>query len=64
KVKVRRKLIVAILCTGNELSNLKSPNPVPSDGLEGVWDTNRPLLWAVLEGMEYGIDDLGNVADE
>lgn len=64
EVKVHRKPVVAILSTGNELLDLQSPNPLPSDGWGGVWDTNRPSLRAALEGMGYNVVDLGIVADD
>jgi gephyrin len=64
EVKVHRKPIVAILSTGNELLDLQSPNPLPSDGWGGIWDTNRPSLQAALEGMGYNVVDLGIVADD
>lgn len=64
EVKVHRKPIVAILSTGNELLDLQSPNPLPSDGWGGIWDTNRPSLRAALEGMGYDVVDLGIVADD
>lgn len=64
QVKVHRKPVVAILSTGNELLDLQSPNPLPSDGWGGIWDTNRPSLRAALEGMGYNVVDLGIVADE
>lgn len=64
EVKVHRKPIVAILSTGNELLDLQSPNPLPSDGWGGIWDTNRPSLRAALEGIGYDVVDLGIVADD
>ncbi|KAG1892013.1 MoaB/Mog domain-containing protein [Suillus subluteus] len=64
EVKVHRKPVVAILSTGNELLDLQSPNPLPSDGWGGIWDTNRPSLQAALEGMGYNVVDLGIVADD
>ncbi|KAG1735164.1 MoaB/Mog domain-containing protein [Suillus occidentalis] len=64
EVKVHRKPVIAILSTRNELLDLQSPNPLPSDGWGGIWDTNRPSLQAALEGMGYNVVDLGIVADD
>ncbi|OBZ70254.1 Molybdenum cofactor synthesis protein cinnamon [Grifola frondosa] len=36
----------------------------PGDGWGGIWDTNRPSLQAVLEGMGYKVVDLGIVPDD
>lgn len=63
-MKARRKPVVALLSTGNEILNLQSPNPFPSDGWGGIYDTNRPSLQATLEGMGYTVVDLGIVPDE
>jgi len=64
KVKVYRKPVVAILSTGNEIVDLHSD---VTSNLEGSWggifDTNRPSLQAVLEGMGYEVFDLGIVPD-
>ncbi|KAI0751084.1 molybdenum cofactor biosynthesis protein [Daedaleopsis nitida] len=62
-VRTFRKPIVALLSTGNELLDVQSPNPLPSDGWGGIWDTNRPSLQAALEGMGYEVFDLGIVPD-
>jgi len=64
EVKVRRKPVVALLSTGNEILDLQSPNPFPSDGWGGIYDTNRPSLQATLEGMGYAVIDLGIVPDD
>ncbi|KAG8218965.1 MoaB/Mog domain-containing protein [Butyriboletus roseoflavus] len=64
EVKARRKPIVALFSTGNELLNLQSPNPLPIDGWGGIYDTNRPSLQAILKGMGYIVVDLGIVPDE
>ncbi|KAF9236211.1 MoaB/Mog domain-containing protein [Melanogaster broomeanus] len=64
EVKVRRKPVVAILSTGNEILDLQSPQPLPSDGWGSIYDTNRPSLQATLEGMGYTVIDLGIVADD
>ncbi|KAH7887399.1 MoaB/Mog domain-containing protein [Phlebopus sp. FC_14] len=64
EVKARRKPIVAILSTGNEILDLQAPQPLPADGWSGIWDTNRPSLRATLEGMGYSVVDLGIVADD
>ncbi|KAF9226830.1 hypothetical protein BS17DRAFT_776187 [Gyrodon lividus] len=64
EVMVRRKPVVAILSTGNEILDLQSPQPLPSEGWGGIYDTNRPSLQAMLEGMGYTVIDLGIVADD
>ncbi|KAG6373752.1 MoaB/Mog domain-containing protein [Boletus reticuloceps] len=64
EVKVRRKPIVALLSTGNEILDLQSPNSLPSDGWGGIYDTNRPSLQATLEGMGYKVVDIGIVPDD
>ncbi|KAI9574318.1 MoaB/Mog domain-containing protein [Boletus coccyginus] len=64
EVKVRRKPVIALLSTGNEILDLQSPNPLPSDGWGGIYDTNRPSLQATLEGMGYTVVDLGIVPDD
>lgn len=60
RVKVHPKPVVAILSTGNELRDLHASEP-ESRGV--VWDTNRPSLQAVLEGLGYEVVDLG-IADD
>ncbi|KAH0840223.1 hypothetical protein J3R83DRAFT_1227 [Lanmaoa asiatica] len=64
EVKVRRKPVVALLSTGNEILDLQSPNALPSDGWGGIYDTNRPSLQATLERMGYTVVDLGIVPDD
>ncbi|KAF8841581.1 hypothetical protein BDN67DRAFT_967000 [Paxillus ammoniavirescens] len=64
EVMVQRKPVVAILSTGNEIVDLQSPQPLPSEGWGGIYDTNRPSLQATLEGMGYTVIDLGIVADD
>lgn len=56
--------MVAILSTGNEIVDLHSPSSHVGDTWGGIWDTNRPLLQAALEGMGYEVVDLGVVPDE
>lgn len=63
RVRAHRKPVVAVLSTGNELLDLLSPNPLPSDGWGGIWDTNRPSLQAALVGLGYEVVDLGIVPD-
>ncbi|KAI0677254.1 MoaB/Mog domain-containing protein [Trametes maxima] len=62
-VNVVRRPVVALLSTGNELLDVQSPNPLPSDGWGGIWDTNRPSLQAAIEGLGYQVIDLGIVPD-
>ena len=62
-VRVYKRPVVALLSTGNELLDVQTPNPLPSDGWGGIWDTNRPSLRAALEGYGYEVVDLGIVPD-
>ena len=55
---VRRRLRVALASTGDELHD---PGPALPPG--GLYDANRPMLRALLEGWGAEIDDLGIVAD-
>ena len=64
RVRVHKRPVIAVLSTGNELVDVLAPDPLPSDGWGGIWDTNRPSLQAALEGMGYQVVDLGIVADE
>ena len=61
---MHKKPVVAILSTGNELLDVRSPQPMDGDGWSGIWDMNRPSLQAALEGMGYAVVDLGIVPDE
>ncbi|KAI0832725.1 MoaB/Mog domain-containing protein [Trametes gibbosa] len=63
KVSVVRRPVVALLSTGNELLDVQAPNPFPSNGWGGIWDTNRPSLQAAIEGLGYDVVDLGIVPD-
>jgi len=65
KVQVQRKPVVAILSTGNEIADISGSGVAP-DGEDwtGIWDTNRPSLQAVLQGMGYEVVDLGIVKDD
>lgn len=65
EAKVCKKPIVAILSTGNEIVDIRQSVDLSTGaGFSGVWDTNRPSLRAVLEGMGYAVVDLGVVPDE
>ncbi|KDQ21111.1 hypothetical protein BOTBODRAFT_152142 [Botryobasidium botryosum FD-172 SS1] len=64
KVQVYRKPVVAIMSTGNELSDIQSGQQNTAGGWKGVWDTNRPSLKAALEGLGYHVVDLGIVPDD
>lgn len=55
---VRRRLRVALASTGDELHD---PGPMLPPG--GLYDTNRPLLRALLEGWGAEIADLGIIPD-
>ncbi|KAI0797106.1 MoaB/Mog domain-containing protein [Abortiporus biennis] len=59
KVKVHPKPIVGILSTGNELKDLHG-----AESGATIWDTNRPSLQAILEGIGYEVVDLGIVPDD
>ena len=63
RVRAHRKPVVAVLSTGNELLDVLSPNPLPSDGWGGIWDTNRPSLQAALIGLGYEVIDLRIIPD-
>ncbi|KZT50431.1 molybdenum cofactor biosynthesis protein [Calocera cornea HHB12733] len=65
QVRVYRKPVVAILSTGNEIADISGSGTAP-DGEDwtGIWDTNRPSLQAVLQGMGYEVIDLGVVKDD
>ncbi|KAG6916471.1 hypothetical protein DXG01_006665 [Tephrocybe rancida] len=64
QVEVYRKPIVALLSTGNELVDLQNPTTPSNSDWGGIFDTNRPSLYAALEGMGYKVVDLGIVPDE
>lgn len=65
EAKVCKKPIVAILSTGNEIVDIRQSVDLSTGaGFSGVWDTNRPSLRAVLEGMGYAVVDLGVVPDD
>ncbi|CAE6404803.1 unnamed protein product [Rhizoctonia solani] len=65
QVQVYRKPVVALLSTGNELTDLheKSSQIESNEGWSGVIDTNRPSLKAALEGLGYEVIDIGIVHD-
>ncbi|EFI27789.1 molybdenum cofactor biosynthesis protein [Coprinopsis cinerea okayama7 len=64
EVKVYRKPVVALLSTGNELVDLQRPKEDQgSESWSGIYDTNRPSLQAVLEGLGFEVTDLGIVSD-
>lgn len=47
--------------------DLQSPKPFSAndnDGWNGIFDTNRPSLQSVIEGLGYEVVDLGIVPDE
>ena len=60
-----KKPLVAILSTGNEIVDLHSAGTTGNlnDSWGGIFDTNRPSLQAALEGLGYGVVDLGIVPD-
>ena len=60
QVKVYRRPIVAILSTGNEISDIHTS----SDASSLIYDTNRPSLGLALEAAGYDTIDLGIARDE
>ncbi|TFK28969.1 molybdenum cofactor biosynthesis protein [Coprinopsis marcescibilis] len=66
EVSVVKKPVVALLSTGNELVDLQAPssNQNADEEWGGIYDTNRPALRAVLEGLGYEVVDLGIVVDQ
>jgi gephyrin len=64
---VYKKPIVALMSTGNEIIDSQAPlstNVCEGETWGGIWDTNRPSLHAVLQGMGYDVVDLGILPDE
>jgi gephyrin len=65
RVKVYQKPVVALLSTGNELVDLNNPREETHEGAwSGIYDTNRPALSALLQGLGYEVLDLGIMPDE
>ncbi|RDB20116.1 Molybdenum cofactor synthesis protein cinnamon [Hypsizygus marmoreus] len=64
EVEVYKKPVVGLLSTGNEIIDLQSPKSHSGSGWGGIFDTNRPSLQALLEGIGYEVVDLGVVPDE
>lgn len=59
RVRVRRPLAVALLSTGDELTE---PGQAPAAG--GIFDSNRYLLAALLHRLGCIVTDLGIIADD
>lgn len=59
RVKVWRKLRIAVLSTGDELLPLSAPHED-----DKIYDSNRPLLLALLQRLAVEVNDFGIVADE
>ncbi|UXI16710.1 hypothetical protein NH340_JMT02653 [Sarcoptes scabiei] len=57
-INVFRRPTIAILSTGDEIVSAGDPRPPTS-----VWDSNRPLLMSLLDGLQYKYYDLGIVQD-
>lgn len=60
QVNVYRKLRVAILSTGDELTEVGKP----LSGNSQIYDSNRPMLWAKLLSLPIEIMDLGKIDDD
>jgi molybdopterin molybdotransferase len=58
EIRVRRRLRVGVLSTGDELVD-----PPQASGVAGQYDGNRPMLMATLRHAGYDVQDLGIVAD-
>lgn len=59
RVKVYRRVRVALLTTGDELL---PPTAAPQIGK--IYDSNRPLLAALLQRLNVELNDLGIIADD
>lgn len=59
QVKVWRKLRIAVLSTGDELLSLGTAHEA-----DKIYDSNRPLLCALLQRLNVEIKDMGIVADD
>ncbi len=57
-VAVAPRLRVGLLCTGDEL--IEPGNPLP---FGSIYNSNRPMLTALLQGLGCDVVDAGNVAD-
>jgi len=57
---VRRRPVVAVLSTGDELTPADTPRLAPG----GIRDSNRPMLVALLEELGATVIDLGIVPDD
>ena len=58
RLTVRRRLRVGVLSTGDELVE-----PGTEPGPNGIVDSNRPMLTALMAGPAFEVIDLGAVAD-
>ncbi|WP_062065110.1 molybdopterin molybdotransferase MoeA [Cellvibrio sp. OA-2007] len=59
RVKVWRKLRIAVLSTGDELLPPGAPH-----NADKIYDSNRPLLCALLQRLAVEVKDVGIVADD
>lgn len=64
EVKVFAKPVVAIMSTGNEISELGTSTQPEDGGLPVIYDSNRPSLHAALRSAGYRVIDLGIVPDD
>lgn len=58
-VAVARRVRVGILSTGDELADPQTPL-----GPSSIYDSNRPMLMALLSGAASMVEDLGRVRDD
>ncbi|MEX0348801.1 MAG: gephyrin-like molybdotransferase Glp [Paracoccaceae bacterium] len=58
-LQVRRPLKVAVLSTGDELTD-----PSDAAGRDAIYDANRPMLLAILRAFGHEAVDMGRVGDD
>jgi gephyrin len=63
QVQVHKKPKVALLSTGDELIDLHGDQLQNETSFSGIYDTNRPSLLALLQGLGYEVIDLGIAPD-
>ena len=60
---MHKKPKVALLSTGDELLDLYGEQVVNDPSFSGIYDTNRPSLLVLLQGLGYEVIDLGIAPD-